>query len=343
MENLILTQKKKKMNRLIMSTFIIVIGLIILFLGISLSVSLGAKHIDLNTVLSSMLSPSDDINSKIIRDIRLPRVITAALVGAFLAVSGAIMQGITRNPIADPSIMGITQGATFTIAIAFAMKANIGSSGLMIFAFVGASLSGIIVFLLSSRSIKGVSPIKLVLAGTALGTLLISLATAIAMYSNLSQELSFWIAGGLVTAKWEGVKLLASVGAFGVIGAIILSPKITILSLGEEIAIGLGQKTNIIRFIGILIVILLSGGSVAVAGNISFLGLIVPQIVRSLVGPDYRFIIPCSLVLGANLLVFSDIAARMINQPYETPIGALTALLGVPFFIYIVRKEAKSL
>jgi len=343
MEKLILTQKKKKMNRLIMSTFIIVIGLIILFLGISLSVSLGAKHIDLNTVFNSMLSPSDDINSKIIRDIRLPRVIAAALVGAFLAVSGAIMQGLTRNPIADPSIMGITQGATFTIAIAFAMKANIGSSDLMIFAFIGASLSGIIVFLLSSRSIKGVSPIKLVLAGTALGTLLISLATAIAMYSNLSQELSFWIAGGLVTAKWEGVKLLASVGAFGVIAAIILSPKITILSLGEEISIGLGQKTNIIRFIGIVIVILLSGGSVAVAGNISFLGLIVPQIVRSLVGPDYRFIIPCSLVLGANLLVFSDISARMINQPYETPIGALTALLGVPFFIYIVRKEVKSL
>lgn len=343
MKNIILNQKKKKMNRLIMSTFIIVIGLIILFFGIVLSVSLGAKHIDLNTVLSIMLSPSNDINSKIIHDIRLPRVIAAALVGAFLAVSGAIMQGITRNPIADPSIMGITQGATFTIAIAFAMKANIDSSGLMIFAFIGASLSGIIVFLLSSRSIKGVSPIKLVLAGTALGTLLISLATAIAMYSNLSQELSFWIAGGLVTAKWEGVKLLATVGTFGVIAAIILSPKITILSLGEEIAIGLGQKTNIIRFIGIVIVILLSGGSVAVAGNISFLGLIVPQIVRSLVGPDYRFIIPCSLILGANLLVFSDIAARMINQPYETPIGALTALLGVPFFIYIVRKEAKSL
>lgn len=343
MEKSIVIENNKKINRIIISTFLIVIGLIILFLGIGLSISLGAKHIDLITVFNSLLSPSDDINSNIIHDIRLPRVLAAALVGAFLAVSGAIMQGITRNPIADPSIMGITQGATFTIAIAFALKANIGSSGLMFFAFIGASLSGIIVFLLSSRSIKGVSPIKLVLAGTALGTLLISLATAIAMYTNLSQQLSFWIAGGLVTAKWQGVKLLASVGVFGVIAAIIISPKITILSLGEEIAIGLGQKTNIIRLIGIIIVILLSGGSVSVAGNISFLGLIVPQIVRSLVGPDYRFIIPCSLVLGADLLVYSDILARMINQPYETPIGALTALLGVPFFIYIVRKEANSL
>ena len=343
MEKSIVTEHKKKMNRLIISSLLIVVGLIILFFGMVLSVSLGAKHIDLYTVFNSIFSDGVDINSKIIRDIRLPRMIAAALVGAFLAVSGAIMQGITRNPIADPSIMGITQGATFTIAIAFAMRANIGTSGLMFFAFIGASLSGVFVYLLSSKSSKGVSPIKLILAGTALGTLLISLATAIAMYSNLSQQLSFWVAGGFVTAKWQGVKLLASVGAFGVIAAIIISPKITILSLGEEIAIGLGQKTNIIRFIGIVIVILLSGSSVAVAGNISFLGLIVPQIVRSLVGPDYRFIIPCSLVLGADLLVYSDIAARMINQPYETPIGALTALLGVPFFIYIVRKEATSL
>ncbi|MBC8059466.1 MAG: iron ABC transporter permease [Clostridiaceae bacterium] len=343
MEKLIVTENKKKFTRIIISSLLIIIGLIILFFGIGLSISLGAKHIGLDTVFNSMFSVNGDINSKIIRDIRLPRVISAALVGAFLAVSGAIMQGITRNPIADPSIMGITQGATFTIAIAFAMKANIGSSGLMVFAFVGASLSGILIFLLSSKSSKGVSPVKLALAGTALGTLLISLATGVAMYFNLSQQLSFWISGGLITAKWQGVKLLASVGAFGVIAAIIISPKITILSLGEEVAIGLGQKTNIIRFIGILIVILLSGSSVAVAGNIAFVGLIVPQIIRGLVGPDYRFIIPCSLVLGAVLLVYSDIAARMINQPYETPIGSLTALLGVPFFIYIVRKEAKSL
>ena len=343
MEKLLVTANKKNITRLIISSLIIVIGLIILFFGMGLSISLGAKHIDLNTVFNSLFYEGADINSNIIKDIRLPRAISAALVGAFLAVSGAIMQGITRNPIADPSIMGITQGATFTIAIAFAMKANIGSSGLMLFAFIGASFSGVLVYLLSSKSIKGVSPIKLILAGTALGTLLISLATAIAMYCNLSQQLSFWIAGGLVTAKWQGIKLLASVGLLGVIAAIVISPKITILSLGEEIAIGLGQKTNIIRFIGIVIVILLSGSSVAVAGNISFLGLIVPQIVRNIVGPDYRFIIPCSLVLGAVLLVYSDIAARMINQPYETPIGALTALIGVPFFIYIVRQEAKSL
>lgn len=331
------------MGRIAVTSLIIILGLIILFLGIGLSISLGAKDISLTTVFSSIFTGKEEIDSQIIRDIRIPRAISAALVGAFLAVSGAIMQGITRNPIAEPSIMGITQGATFTIAIAFVMQKSIDSVGLMIFAFAGASISGLLVYFVSSRSIKGVDPVKLALAGTALGTLLISLATAIAMYFNLSQQLSFWISGGLTTAKWQGVKLLFIVGIFGITAAMIMSPKITILSLGEEIAIGLGQKTNLIRFISIIIVILLSGSAVSVAGNIAFVGLIVPQIVRSLVGPDYRYIIPSSIVIGAVLLVYSDIIARMINQPFETPIGSLTALLGVPFFIYLVRKETREL
>ena len=139
----------------------------------------------------------------------------------------------------------------------------------------------------------------------------------------------------------EGVRLLAILGGIGLIGAIFLSPKITILSLGEEVAIGLGQKTNQVRFISIVLVILLTGASVSVAGNIVFVGLIIPQIAKAIVGADYKYIIPSSMVLGAVLLVYSDILARMINPPYETPIGSLTALLGVPMFIYLVRKDAK--
>jgi len=334
---------EKRISRMIIASSIIIIGLILLSLGIGLSISLGAKDISLSTVISSIFTGKDAVDSEIVRDVRLPRAIAAALVGAFLAVSGAIMQGVTKNPIADPSIMGITQGATLTVSVAFAMQAGIGHVGLMIFAFIGAMVSGLLVYFLSTRSIKGVDPVKLVLAGTALGTLFISFAIAIAMYFNLSHQLSFWIAGGLTTATWQGVQLLSIVGVFGVIAAIIISSNLTILSLGEEVAIGLGKKTNTIRMIGIPIVILLSGSSVAVAGNIAFVGLIVPQIARSLVGPDYRYIIPCSLVIGAVLLVFSDIMARMINQPYETPIGSLTALIGIPFFIYLVRKGGREL
>lgn len=336
----------KNLNRKTKICLFMILATIILIIGIGLSISMGAKEISIQTIVKSLFQSSDDVNMTIVRDVRIPRALAAVLVGGFLGVSGAIMQGVTRNPIADPSIMGITQGATFAIAIALVLQKMmpniiIGSFGLIIFAFLGASISGVLVYLISSRANKKVDPVKLALAGTALGTLLISLATAVAMYFNLSKELSFWISGGLVSAKWEGVKLLFVVGIIGVIAAIIMAPKITILSLGEEVAIGLGQKTNVIRAISIFIVIILTGASVSVAGNIVFVGLIVPQIVQGIVGSDYKYIIPGSLVLGGALLVYSDIIARMINPPYETPIGSLTALIGVPIFIYLVRKEKK--
>lgn len=335
-----------KSNRRSLAYLLMFIGIILLVLGIGLSISLGAKNIDFSTIIQSLFSNENDVNIKIIRDVRIPRAISAVLVGGFLAVSGAIMQGITRNPIAEPSVMGITQGATFMIAVAFVLQRInpnlvIGSFGLMIFAFLGASISGLLVYFVSSRSVRKVDPVKLALAGTALGTLLISLAMGISMYFNLSQQLSFWISGGLVSAKWQGVKLLLVVGGIGMIAAMIMSPKITILSLGEEVAIGLGQRTNLVRFICLMIVIALTGASVSVAGNIVFVGLIVPQIAKAIVGADYRLIIPSSLILGSVLLVYSDILARMINPPYETPIGSLTALLGVPMFIYLVRKDTK--
>ena len=336
----------KKINRKKAACLLMIIGLILLLVGIVTSISLGAKEIDLSTIINSILHDSDNINTKIIRDVRIPRAIAAALVGGFLSVAGAIMQGITRNPIAEPSVMGITQGATFMIAVAFVLQRlnpNLIMSNftIMMFAFIGASISGLLVYFVSSRSIRKVDTVKLALAGTALGTLLISLAMGISMCFNLSQQLSFWISGGVTGAKWSSIGMLALVGGIALIGAIIISPKITILSLGEEVAIGLGQKTNKIRFISIVLVILLTGASVSVAGNIVFVGLIIPQIVRGIVGADYKYIIPSSMVLGSVLLVYSDILARMINPPYETPIGSLTALLGVPIFIYLVRKDVK--
>ncbi|MBN1052444.1 iron ABC transporter permease [Clostridium botulinum] len=336
----------KKFNKKTLAYIFMVIGIMLLIFGIVMSVSLGAKDIDFLTIIKSLTTDSIDVNAKIVRDVRIPRAIAASLVGGFLAVAGAIMQGITRNPIAEPSVMGITQGATFMIAVTFVLQRIypnlvVGSFGIMIFAFIGASISGLLVYFISSKSARKVDTVKLALAGTALGTLLISLAMGIAMYFNLSQQLSFWISGGLVSAKWEGVKLLSIVGGSALIGAMIMAPKITILSLGEEVAIGLGQKTNAVRFVSIIIVIFLTGASVSVAGNIVFVGLIVPQIAKAIVGADYKYIIPSSMILGSVLLVYSDILARMINPPYETPIGSLTALLGVPMFIYLVRKDKK--
>lgn len=326
------------------SYVLIVLGLMLLTLGIFISVSIGAKDISFSTMIDSLFTNNGDIELKIIRDVRIPRALAGALVGGFLAVSGAIMQGITRNPIAEPSVIGITQGATFMVAVALVLQQInpnivIGGFSLMIFAFLGGGISGLFVYFLSSRSIGKVDPVKLTLAGTALGTLLISLATGACMYFNLSQQLSFWICGGFIGVKWQGVKLLLIVGVIGISLAMILSKKITILSLGEEVAIGLGENTNRTRLIALIIVILLTGASVSVAGNIIFVGLIIPQIVKKIVGVDYKYIIPCSFVMGAVLLVYSDVFSRLINPPYETPIGSLTALLGVPVFIYLIRKD----
>lgn len=326
------------------SYILIALGLILLILGIIISVSIGAKDISFLTMIDSLFKNSEGIESKIIRDVRIPRALAGALVGGFLAVSGAIMQGITRNPIAEPSVIGITQGATFMVALALVLQQInpnivIGGFVLMIFAFLGGGISGIFVYFISSKSIGKVDPVKLTLAGTALGTLLISLATGIAMYFNLSQQLSFWICGGFIGVKWQGVKLLLIVGTIGITLALILSKKITILSLGEEVAIGLGENTNRTRFIALIIVVLLTGVSVCVAGNIIFVGLIIPQIVKKIVGVDYKYIIPSSFVMGAVLLVYSDVFSRIINAPYETPIGSLTSLLGVPVFVYLIRKD----
>ncbi len=334
--------EQKSINKILISSSIIFIALILFIVGVALSISLGAKDIDLYTVFSSILQHNDEIDSLIVHHVRMPRAIAAGLVGAFLAVSGAMMQGITRNPIADPSIIGVTQGAILAMAISYALQINVGSAGLMVLAFIGAGISGMLVYFISSRSKRGGDTVKLTLAGVALGTLFISIATTISLYFNLAQQLNFWVAGGLTSATWTGVKLLSIVGIVGITAALILSPKITLLSLGEDVAVGLGERVEVVRIIGVVTVILLSGSAVAVAGNIAFVGLIVPQIIRSVIGPDYRYIIPCSLVTGATLLVYSDIVARMINQPYETPLGSITAIIGVPIFIYLVRKGARQ-
>ncbi|MHC1747002.1 MAG: FecCD family ABC transporter permease [Cellulosilyticaceae bacterium] len=322
------------------------IGLVLLGIGLVLSLSIGAKSISFQEIKESLAIGEQSMNYNIIRDVRLPRALAATLVGGFLAVSGAIMQGITRNPIAEPSVMGITQGATFTVAVAFVIQRinpafTLSSTKLMLFAFIGAGISGILVYIVSSRRRGKIDTVKLALAGTALGTLLISLATGLTMATNLSQQLGFWLSGGFAGVSWEGVKLLLFVGSIGVGTAFFMAPKITILSLGEEVAIGLGQKTNLVRFACIIIVIGLTGASVAVGGNIIFVGLVIPQIVKKIVGSDYKHMMPSTFIFGSVLLVYGDILARTINAPYETPIGALTAVLGVPIFIYLIRKGDK--
>ena len=320
------------------AVFVSITG-IMAVIGLITAVSCGAKSIPLKTRWDSLFHFEETLDMQLVRDLRLPRAICTALIGGFLGITGAMMQGVTRNPIAEPSIMGVSQGATLAIAIIGMSPTLYGMLGNSVAALIGASVSGILVLLFSIQNARNMNISRLLLAGTALSTFFISLASMIGILSNKSQNLAYWINGGFRTATWKSVWLLLIVGGICTVLALLLSPRINIVNLGEDVAIGLGEKPVRVRVYTLLLIIPLCAISVSVAGCIGFVGLIVPHVVRKIVGVDYRLIMPISFLAGGCLLIWADVAARLVNEPYETPIGLFTALIGVPFFIYLVRKE----
>ena len=321
--------------------FILVLGCsIVAIIGLIVAICAGAKSIPLQTVWDSIFHYEDVLDMQLVRDVRIPRAIGTAFVGGLLGITGAMMQGVTRNPVAEPSLMGITQGATFAIALLGMSSSLYGLLGNTLAAFVGAIISGLLVLAFSMNSARNMNMSRLLLAGTALSTFFISMATVIALLTNKSQSLAFWITGGFRAVTWNSVMLLLIVGGMTTIIALFLAPKINIVNLGEDVCIGLGENPVKIRMITLLLIIPMCAVCVAVAGNIAFVGLIVPHIIRKLLGTDYRVIMPVSFLGGAMLVIWADVLARLVNQPYETPIGLFTSLVGVPLFIWMVRKES---
>ena len=322
-------------------TFILVLGCsIVAIIGLIVAICAGAKSIPLQTVWDSIFHYEDVLDMQLVRDVRIPRAISTAFVGGLLGITGAMMQGVTRNPVAEPSLMGITQGATFAIALLGMSSSLYGLLGNTLAAFVGAIISGLLVLAFSMKSARNMNMSRLLLAGTALSTFFISMATVIALLTNKSQSLAFWITGGFRAVTWNSIMLLLIVGGMTTIIALFLAPKINIVNLGEDVCIGLGENPVKIRMITLLLIIPMCAVCVAVAGNIAFVGLIVPHIIRKLLGTDYRVIMPVSFLGGAMLVIWADVLARLVNQPYETPIGLFTSLVGVPLFIWMVRKES---
>ncbi len=292
----------------IIGTMILFVGLPLLLFSIIVSIHFGAADLSLSTIWEAIFSyDSGNSSHTIIRELRLPRAIAAVLVGAALAVSGAIMQGMTRNPLAEPSILGVSAGSAFLIAIAIAFLPALSNYGLIAFSFIGAGLGVGLVFGITSLSKGGISPVKLALAGSAITSLLSALSTAIGIKYNVSKEISYWYAGGISGVQMQHITFLVPFVLGGLILAIMLSRSITVLSLGEEVSKGLGQNTGIIKLLGTIVVLLLTGAAVSIAGIIGFVGLVIPHITRFLVGVDYRWIIPCSGILGGILLIGADI------------------------------------
>jgi iron complex transport system permease protein len=317
----------------------IVCSIFVLIIGLFLSLSLGVTHIGVSEIWNSIFNYSETLELMLIRDVRIPRSLAVLLTGGIWGVTGAMIQGVTRNPIAEPSLLGVSQGATLVVAIFYTIGIAINTTNVMIASLIGAIFSGIIVMGFTIKKTKNSSITKILLAGTAMSTFFISLTTIVGLLSNKSQFIAFWVSGGFRNATWSDFKLVAIFGIIGLIIAMLLSKKINILSLGDDVAIGLGENPQKIRITTFLVMIPMCAAAVAVGKNIGFVGLIVPHIVRKLFGQDYRKNIPFSFLLGAVLLTYSDIAARMVYNPYETPIGIFTALIGVPFFIVVARKE----
>ncbi|OXM88227.1 FecCD family ABC transporter permease [Paenibacillus rigui] len=308
------------------------------------AVSLGAKGMSLGTVWTAVVQYDPGLTThQIIHELRLPRVIGAAAIGGAFAVAGALMQGVTRNPLADAGVLGINAGATLVVALSFAFMPNIPYSGLMALSFLGAVLSTLLIFALGAAAPGGLTPLRLTVAGAVVAAMLHSLSSGVAIYYNLSQDLAFWYAGGVSGVKWMHLKLLVPIILLTIAGASLLGKSISLVSLGEEAASNLGVRTQRVRWMAITAAVILAGISVSAVGAIGFVGLVIPHIARKLVGVDYRRIIPTSALLGAVLLVLADLCARMVNPPKELAIGVMVALVGVPFFLYLARQEGRSL
>jgi iron complex transport system permease protein len=319
------------------------IGALLLFIIMFVSsMAFGAADISIKDVWLALSSSSVNEQISIIRDIRLPREIAAVFVGAALSVSGAIMQGMTRNPLADPGLLGLTSGANAALAVTIAFIPSVNYLGITIACFIGAAVGAILVFGIAAIKRGGFSPLRIVLAGAAVSAFLYAMGEGVGIYFKISKDVSMWTAGGIVGTSWEQLQIIVPFIVGGIFIALVLSRQLTILSLNEEVAVGLGQQTTKVKTILFVVMILLAGASVALVGNMVFIGLMIPHIVRGIVGTDYRYIIPMSAITGAAFMLLADTLARTVSAPYETPIAVVVSMIGLPFFLVIVRKGGKA-
>ncbi len=322
----------------------IAIGLVLLALCLSASLAYGSAEIDPSTVVAAFTAFDGSPAHLIVRSVRVPRALIGMSVGACLGVAGAIMQALTRNPLASPGILGINAGAAFMVVGAIFLLGVGSLHGYIWFAFLGAAVTAIAVSALGTAGRRGMTPLKLTLAGAALTAFCSSLMQGILVLNEQTlDQIRFWL-GGSVAGRDLGLFLqVLPYMMVGLVAAFFLGKQITTLSLGEEIAKGLGQSTGWVKGMAVAVVVLLAGSSVAIAGPVGFVGLAVPHIARSLAGTDYRWVLPYAAILGAILLLVADLGARFVIHPSEIPVGVMTALIGAPFFIYLIRRGVRQL
>jgi iron-siderophore transport system permease protein len=318
----------------------LVAALVALGLCTLCSLALGSLAIPLGEVIRAFTHYDGSDAHAIVRDLRVARTELGLLVGAALGAAGALMQGTTRNPLADPGILGINAGAAFAVVCAIRWLGVTSVAGYAAFALAGAGVTAVLVFALGASGREGPTPVRLALAGAVLTALLVSLTSAVLVFSAQTlDEFRFWVVGS-IGGRDAGVTLsVLPVIAAGAAIALGAGRWLNALALGDAVARSLGQHVARARLAAGAGFVLLAGGAVAAAGPIAFVGLAVPHVARGLVGPDYRWIVPYSMVLGALLLLASDVAGRLVARPAELQVGIVTALVGAPFFIWLVRRR----
>lgn len=322
----------------------LLLGMLLLLIAAAASISFGAARMDITIAWTAVFSFNPDIpEHQIIQAIRFPRTVADIIVGISLSVAGAIMQGTTRNPLADSGLMGVNSGAAFAMVLVLAFIPGISYMDKLLVCFAGAGLGAVMTYLVASLNKRGMTPQRLVLAGMSITMLFGAMGTFVSIRFNVGQALSYWTAGSVAGATWSELALIAPWFVGGMILAFVLSPSIAILSLGEDIAVGFGQRITQIKLLSTLAVLILSGLSVVLVGPIAFVGLIVPHLMRLIVGVDYRYIIPASAVYGGIFMLAADLTGRLVNRPNEVALGIVFAMLGVPLFLFISSRVRSDL
>ncbi|WP_088041382.1 iron ABC transporter permease [Bacillus sp. EAC] len=317
---------------------LLIFFLIITVLLIPLSIEFGDIKIPFLKALDGLIHPNGSVESVIIWEYRLPRTLVGVFVGMNLAIAGTLLQAVTQNPLAAPNIIGITAGASFVTVLSMFFIPFLPISYLPIAAFAGSALAGILVYFVAWKN--GISKERFALAGIAIDALFQAATTGMIVFASKKIEASIvWLAGSFWGRGWEHVLMILPWSVIGIILTLILSSRINAIQLGDDIATSLGVSVQRSRIFLLIITVVLAGSAVAVSGPIGFIGLVIPHLSRLLVGNDHKWVLPISALLGAMLAVISDLIGRTLLAPIEIPVGVITALLGAPYFLYLLKKS----
>ncbi|BBH71096.1 iron ABC transporter permease [Actinoplanes sp. OR16] len=315
-------------------------GLLVLaVVAVLASLGLGAQSLHPAEVWQALVRPDSSDAAAVVRELRGPRTVLGVLCGAALGAAGALMQGHTRNPIADPGLLGVSAGASFAVVAAIAFLGVGDFHQYVWFAFAGALVASVVVVTLGAAGSSGPTPVTLALAGMALSAMLASFTSSILISDpETNAVFRFWVVGSLAGRDYATAWAVLPFIAAGLVVAAVNAPALNALGLGEDVARSLGQNVAAARTLGVAAIVLLAGAATAAVGPLAFAGLIAPHIARVLTGPDHRWLIPSAALLGVSLVLIADVAGRLIASPAELQTGIVLAFIGAPFFIWLVRR-----